>query len=76
MNTLYPVEAAWRQFRNISGALDVLQEGLQERGSYQRLTKLSQLPAEVVLPTAAGSGLLPTLLLPAPPLIALLWWPA
>jgi hypothetical protein len=56
-NTLHPVEAAWRQFRNIRGMLEVLQEGLQARDSYLRLAK-SQVPTEVVLPVAAARVIL------------------
>ena len=55
MSELHPVEAAWRQFRNIRGVPDVLQGAFQTRD----LTfppALSLLPDRVVLPSSIAEN--------------------
>jgi hypothetical protein len=50
VETLHPVEAAWRQFRKLPNTLDLLAQCFEQREAYLRFLKLPEFPPQVVLP--------------------------
>jgi hypothetical protein len=53
---LYPVEAAWRRFRNRPRA-ELARKSIEARQSYLRFIRMGRLPNEIVLPGAVAWNL-------------------